>query len=130
MRYKLLSQWPALRLNDLEEKVDPPGVGKVKTSSFSKERGRNDDTIVVRIRYRIGEILFLEIGKTWHFNMHDKITPSDPSERKLLIASITGHIHHLGKLSLEELAHILDCLSIHEGASKSRTNRRSDSEEL
>ena len=62
--------------------------------------------------------------------MHDKKETSDPTDREVIVDSIIAHIHHLGKLSLEELEHILDCLSINDEASKTRKNRRFESEEI
>jgi len=62
--------------------------------------------------------------------MHDKTETSDPTDREMIIDSIIAHIHHLGKLSLEELEHILNCLSINDGPSNARKNRRFESEEI
>lgn len=62
--------------------------------------------------------------------MHDKTETSDPTDREVIVDSIIAHIHHLGKLSLEELEHILDCLSIKDGPSNARKNRRFESEEI
>jgi hypothetical protein len=62
--------------------------------------------------------------------MKDKPEALSKSDRDSIIDSIVGHIHHLSKLSAEELEHILDCLTLHDDQSSVKRKRNSASEEL
>jgi hypothetical protein len=62
--------------------------------------------------------------------MKDKPEALSSSDRESIIDSIVGHIHHLSKLSAEELEHILDCLTLHGEHFSVRRKRKSVSEEL
>jgi hypothetical protein len=52
------------------------------------------------------------------------------SDRESIIDAIVDHIHHLSKLSAEELEHILDCLTLHGDHFSIRRKRNSVSEEM
>jgi hypothetical protein len=62
--------------------------------------------------------------------MNDKTKTSDPTDRDVIIDSIIGHIHHLSKLTIEELEHILDCLTINDAPPKERVHGRPAPNEL
>jgi len=63
-------------------------------------------------------------------NMNDKTQTLDPTDRDVIVDSIIGHIHHLSKLTIEELEHILDCLTIYDTPSQEKIRGRAEPKEL
>jgi hypothetical protein len=61
--------------------------------------------------------------------MNDKTQTADPTDRDVIVDSIIGHIHHLSKLSLEELEHILDCLTTYDEPIKEKVRNKSEPSE-
>jgi hypothetical protein len=61
--------------------------------------------------------------------MNDKNQTADPTDRDVIVDSIIGHIHHLSKLSLEELEHILDCLTTYDEPIKDKVRNKAEPSE-
>jgi hypothetical protein len=61
--------------------------------------------------------------------MNDKTQTLDPTDRDVIVDSIIGHIHHLSKLTIEELEHILECLTIYDAPLKEKAHVRTEPNE-